>query len=98
MITNLFWILNYIREELLEKFILPELDISYWKFLIILAMVSVVVAVLINSVRVSGSAAFSVGDSEFRKERFKKVKSGFKSTLKKPFSRKTWKPEKGRLK
>lgn len=57
MISNLFWMLNYIRENLLEKFILPELGISYWEFCIYLAMAAVVITVLINSVKVSGTVS-----------------------------------------
>ena len=53
MINDLFWILNYIRTELLEKFELPELGISYWEFLCLLAIVGMVITVLVNSVQVS---------------------------------------------
>ena len=57
MISNLLWILKYIREELLEKFMIPELNISYWDFCIYLAMAAVVIAVLVNSVKVSGTVS-----------------------------------------
>ena len=66
MISNLFWILNEVREKILEAFVLPELGISYWKFLIILAVVGVVITVLINSVQVSGSAAVSAGKNSYK--------------------------------
>lgn len=55
MLENFWWLMNTIREELLEKFILPGIGISYWKFLIYLAVAGVVITVLINSVRYSVS-------------------------------------------
>lgn len=60
MISDLIWILKTIREELLEKFMLPELNISYWDFCIYLAMAAIVITVLINSVKVSGSGLSNV--------------------------------------
>lgn len=57
MISNLFWLLNYIRTSILETFTLPELGISYWDFLVTLALVGVVATILINSVRVSSRKA-----------------------------------------
>lgn len=53
MLSNLFYILNTVREEILEAFILPELGISYWDYLCLLAIVGIVITVLINSVQVS---------------------------------------------
>lgn len=57
MLDNLFYILNTVREEILEGFIIPQLGLSYWEFLCLLAIVGIVITVLVNSVRVSGSAA-----------------------------------------
>jgi len=57
MIDNLLYILKYIRENLLEKFNIPGLEMSYWEFLIMLAIVGIVITVLINAVQVSGSSA-----------------------------------------
>lgn len=56
--------MNLVRTEILDSFNLPELDISYWDFCIILAAVGIVATVLINSVRISGGSAAS-----FSKER-----------------------------
>lgn len=50
-------LLTYIRVELLEKVFIPGLGISYWHFLIYLAVASVVVTVLVNGVRIGSSAA-----------------------------------------
>ena len=67
MITNFLWLMNYVRENILEKFILPELEISYWEFLIYLAIVGVVATVLINSVQISGNSSFNAKrESEYR--------------------------------
>ena len=51
--------MNFVRENILEEFVLPELNISYWEFLIYLALVGVVATVLVNGVRVGGGAAAS---------------------------------------
>lgn len=51
----MFWLLKYVRENILEKFILPELNLSYWEFCIYLAIAGVVIVVLVNAVQVSGS-------------------------------------------
>lgn len=55
MISYFIWLMKLVRTKILEGLILPELDISYWDFCIILAVVGVVATVLINSVRISGS-------------------------------------------
>lgn len=57
MLENFYWLMETIREEIMEKFIIPGLGISYWKFLIYLLIVGVVATVLINGVRVSSSNA-----------------------------------------
>ena len=59
MVSNFLWLMNLVRTEILEGFNLPELDISYWDFCIILAAVGIVATVLINSVRISGGGAVS---------------------------------------
>lgn len=56
MISNFFWLMKLVRTEILEGLILPELDISYWDFCIILAVVGIVATVLINSVRIGASS------------------------------------------
>lgn len=53
---SLFQIMQTIRTEILEKFTIPGLGISYWKFCIYLLIIGVVVTVLVNGVRVSGGA------------------------------------------
>lgn len=66
MLDNIFWLLELVRTRILEAFILPDLNISYWEFLIYSAIVGVVVTVLINGVKVSGSAQnFSVRESKY---------------------------------
>ena len=56
MISYLIWLMNLVRTEILEGLNLPELDISYWDFCIILAVVGIVATVLLNCVKISGSA------------------------------------------
>lgn len=69
MIKNIVWILKTVRTELLEKFIIPDLNISYWDFCIYLLIVGVVATVLINSVSVAGGKAASVGKQKDLKEK-----------------------------
>ena len=59
MLDTLFWMLEQVRTKILEGFIIPELNISYWEFCIYSAIVVVVVTVLINSVQVSSGAAMT---------------------------------------
>lgn len=56
MVSYFIWLMKLVRTEILEGLNLPELDISYWDFCIILAVVGIVATVLINSVRISGAA------------------------------------------
>lgn len=65
MISSFIWLMKLVRTEILEGLILPELDISYWDFCIILCVVGIVATVLINGVRIGGSAA--IGTDERRK-------------------------------
>lgn len=60
MLENFWYLMNTIREDILEKFIIPGIGISYWKFLIYLAVAGVVITVLINGVKVSSGNAYSV--------------------------------------
>lgn len=73
MIDNLFWLLNYIRTNLLESFIIPQLGISYWDFCIYLAVAAIVITVLINAVNVGGLSSFSTRDLNAREERYRNV-------------------------
>ena len=59
MLDTFFWMLEQVRIKILEGFIIPELNISYWEFCIYSAIVGVVVTVLINSVQVSSGAAMT---------------------------------------
>lgn len=59
MLENFWSLMNTIRTELLEKFIIPGIGISYWKFLIYLAVAGVVITVLINAVRYTSSESVS---------------------------------------
>lgn len=63
MISSFLWIMNYVREEILEKFILPEIGISYWEFCIYLAIAAIVITLLINSIKVSSQKGQSAGKS-----------------------------------
>ena len=85
MISNLLWMLKYIREELLEKFMIPELNISYWDFCIYLAMAAIVITVLVNSVKVSGSVASNAKSERMRHRNIKEY-SGSKSAEKDSFN------------
>lgn len=67
MISDILWLLTLIREKILEVFILPELEISYWDFIIYMALAAVVITVLINGVRVSGSANVREGEKRERR-------------------------------
>ncbi len=54
---TLFSLMDTIRTQILEQLEIPGLGISWWKFCIYLLIISVVVTVLINAVKVSGSSA-----------------------------------------
>ena len=73
MINNIVWILKNVRENILEQFIIPDLNISYWDFCIYLLIVGLVATVLVNSVRgISGRAASSEKQRAFKKNRSNK--------------------------
>lgn len=72
MIKNFLWLLKYVRTEILESFILPELNISYWDFCIILAVVSIAAVVLLNSVRISGTASIRSNKNRSKDDNRKK--------------------------
>lgn len=57
----LFKLLKDIREKILEKIIIPGIDISWWEFVLGLIVVSILVTVLINAVKVTGDNAFGGG-------------------------------------
>ena len=56
---SLFDIMAMVREDILEKLIIPGIGISWWKFSIYLLIIGVVVTVLVNGVRVSSGRAAS---------------------------------------
>lgn len=67
MLDNIFWLLELVRDQILKKFIIPDLDISYWEFCIYGALVAVVVTVLVNAVKVSGSgSAYSSKENRYQ--------------------------------
>lgn len=51
MISFFIGIMNNVRENILESFILPELGISYWDFCITMLIIGLVITVLVNSVK-----------------------------------------------
>lgn len=73
MITTFLWIMKYVREEILEKFILPELGISYWDFCLYLAIAAIVITLLVNSIRVSGNASFASSVKEKNEKNYQNV-------------------------
>lgn len=77
----LLWFISFLdglRVEILEKFMIPGLGISYWTFLIGVAIVAVVITVLINSIRVNSVTAYS-DIEEGRRERLSKFRDGLKN-------------------
>lgn len=50
--------LDHIRVNVLERFVIPGLGISWWHFVISLAVVSIVFVVLINAVRIGTISYF----------------------------------------
>lgn len=63
---SLFDIMTMVREDILEKLIIPGIGISWWKFSIYLLIIGVVVMVLVNGVRVSSGRAASSGRQNAR--------------------------------
>ena len=51
MISFFIGIMNSVRENILEAFIIPELGISYWDFCITMLIIGLVITVLVNSVK-----------------------------------------------
>lgn len=64
-LTFFLEMLKTLRTELLEKFVLPEVGVSYWKYVIGLAIAAVVITVLVNVVRI-GTVNYSFS-SEFNR-------------------------------
>lgn len=82
MLENLFYILNTVREKILEGFIIPGLNMSYWEFLCMLAIVGIVITVLVNSVQVgAGRGARSEDINEKERARVSVRKSSNSSGL-----------------
>ena len=62
------WFLNVlvtVRTEILQRFMIPGLNMSWWSFAVILLVVGVLISVLINAVR--ASAQSSIHDRNERK-------------------------------
>lgn len=51
-ITFFFSLLKMLRVDILDKFELPGIGVTYWDFLIGLAITAVVLTVLVNTVRI----------------------------------------------
>lgn len=58
---TLFTMLNTIRTQILEYLTIPGLGISWWQFCLILLTMGIIIKVLVNVVRVSGSGAAHSG-------------------------------------
>lgn len=66
-------LLENVRIHILESFTLPGLSVSYWDFLIGLAIVSIVITVLVNSVSVGRIIS---GGHRSKKPRSSRTESG----------------------
>ena len=62
MIENILFILNNVRENVLESFIIPGLNISYWDFCISLLIVGLLITVLVNGVKSSNRSKNNSSD------------------------------------
>lgn len=54
------WFLNVlvtVRTEILQRFMIPGLNMSWWSFAVILLVVGVLISVLINAVRASAQSS-----------------------------------------
>lgn len=67
---SLYELLTMIREDVLEKVVIPGLGISYWKFCIYLLIIGVVVTVLINGVRISSGREAGIRNEAERHKRY----------------------------
>lgn len=52
-----FDLIEQVRTQILEEFIIPGLGISWWRFAIYMALATIVVVALVNVVRVTGVKA-----------------------------------------
>lgn len=52
-----FDLIELVRTEILEQFMIPGLGISWWRFAIYMALATVVVVALVNAVRVTSGKA-----------------------------------------
>lgn len=59
--------LKMIRVDILDKFVIPGLGITYWDFIIGCAIAAVVITVLVNSVRI-GVVSYSKSKSNARSD------------------------------
>ena len=54
------WFLNVlvtVRTEILQRFMIPGLNMSWWSFAVILLVVGILISVLINAVRASAQSS-----------------------------------------
>lgn len=52
-----FDLIELVRTEILEQFMIPGLGISWWRFAIYMALATIVVVALVNAVRVTSGKA-----------------------------------------
>lgn len=74
---NLFYIMNTVRDSILESFIIPGLGISYWKFIIYMAFAAIVIVALVNKLPIS-FAGQSMAESADRARQAKSREKGKK--------------------
>ena len=48
-----FDLISLVRTEILEKFMIPGLGISWWRFAVYMALASIVVVALVNVIKVT---------------------------------------------
>ena len=70
--SNFFSIMETVREEILESFVLP-IGISYWKFIIYMAFAAIVIVALVNKLPIS-FAGRSISENASRNRRQRKGK------------------------
>lgn len=72
-------LIKIIRVNVLEKFILPGLETSYWSFFIGLAIAAIVITVLINTVRI-GSVSYSSSKERARQRDLNEQRRSIRSS------------------
>ena len=71
------WFLNVlvtVRTEILQRFMIPGLNMSWWSFAVILLVVGILISVLINAVRASSYSSVEMSSSRSKVKRQQKLK------------------------